>query len=44
MGVSDLLRNGEKCLGADPAPEGFEAFWEARADCAVACALSLIHI
>ena len=38
MGVSDFLRNGEKYLGADPAPEGFEAFWEARADRAVACA------
>ena len=38
MGVSDLLRNGEKYLGADPAPEGFKDFWEARADRAVACA------
>ena len=38
MGVSDLIKKGEKYLGADPAPEGFAAFWEARADLAVACA------
>lgn len=38
MGVSDLMEKGEKYLGADPAPEGFEAFWGARADRAAACA------
>ena len=38
MGVSDLIKKGEKYLGADPAPEGFASFWGARAGRAAACA------